>query len=112
MNYWPRYPGDWARDTAHLSLTEQGAYVVLLDTYYATERPLPASIDALCRIARAISDIERDAVQAIADQYFPVCPDGLRHNARADREIDIALPKIASARLNGRKGGRPPKLQK
>jgi len=109
MNYWPRYPGDWARDTAHLSLAEQGAYVLLLDTYYATERPLPESLDSLCRIARAISADERAAVASNANQFFPIFPDGLRHSPRADREIAIARPKIDTARLNGRKGGRPKK---
>ena len=30
------YPGDYGRDTGHLSLIEHGAYRTLMDHYYAT----------------------------------------------------------------------------
>ncbi|AUD03456.1 DUF1376 domain-containing protein [Spirosoma pollinicola] len=33
-HWYPRYPGDYARKTAHLSLTEDGAYTKLMDWYY------------------------------------------------------------------------------
>ena len=109
MNYYERYCGDYARDTGHLSLQEHGAYTVMLDTYYATETPLPADYVALYRICRAMSGKERDAVRKVADEFFPVSGDGLRHNRRADEEIDEARPRIEAARANGTKGGRPRK---
>lgn len=110
MNYYERYCGDYQRDTAHLSLAEHGAYTMLLDTYFSVEKPLPKELPALFRVCRAMTRVEQHAVKAVADQFFPVSViDGLRHNARADREIAKARPKIEAARINGRKGGRPPK---
>src|SRR5690348_11040498 len=110
MNYYERYCGDYQRDTAHLSLAEHGAYTMLLDTYFSVEKPLPSDLASLYRVCRAMTRLEQQAVKAVADQFFPVSElDGLRHNARADREIAKARPKIEAARINGRKGGRPPK---
>jgi uncharacterized protein YdaU (DUF1376 family) len=111
LNYYERYCGDYQRDTAHLSLAEHGAYTMLLDTYFSVEKPLPSDLPSLYRVCRAMSRLEQQAVRSIAEQFFPVSQtDGLRHNQRADREIAKARPKIEAARINGRKGGRPPKL--
>jgi uncharacterized protein YdaU (DUF1376 family) len=110
MNYYERYCGDYQRDTAHLSLAEHGAYTMLLDTYFSVEKPLPKEFPSLFRVCRAMTRIEQQAVRTVAEQFFPVSEvDGLRHNPRADREIAKARPKIEAARINGRKGGRPPK---
>ena len=110
MNYYERYCGDYQRDTAHLSLAEHGAYTMLLDTYFSVEKPLPEDLASLYRVCRAMTRLEQQAVKAVAEQFFPVLQeDGLRHNQRADREIARARPKIEAARINGRKGGRPPK---
>jgi uncharacterized phage protein (TIGR02220 family) len=87
MNFYKRYMGDFARDTAHLTLIQRGAYNELLDYYYSSEKPLPADKSSLYRIAKAMNATERNAVDAIADQFFPVNGDGFRHNTRADREL-------------------------
>jgi uncharacterized protein YdaU (DUF1376 family) len=107
VNYYERYCGDYARDTGHLSLQEHGAYTVMLDTYYATETPLPADYKALYRICRAMGAKEQEAVRTVADQFFPLAADGFRHNAKADKLIAEARPRIDAARENGKKGGRP-----
>jgi len=111
MNYFEFYGGDYARDTAHLSLAEHGAFLLLLSAYYSTEKPLPADAGALYRIARAMNPSEQKAVRGVADQFFPVGEDGLRHNARADREVEKARHRIETARGNGKRGGRPPKQE-
>jgi uncharacterized protein YdaU (DUF1376 family) len=87
VNFYKRYLGDYARDTAHLSLMEHGAYQVLLDTYYATDGKLTADSEELYRIARAMNQAERKAVDKVADQFFPVNGDNTRHNKRADEEL-------------------------
>jgi uncharacterized protein YdaU (DUF1376 family) len=87
VNYYPRYVGDYQRDTSGLSLTEHGVYTQLLDCYYSREQPLPPELDRLCRIARAMEPFEREAVRVVADEFFPLAEDGLRHNRRADEEI-------------------------
>lgn len=87
MNFYPHFLGDYARDTADLSLVEHGAYRVLLDSCYATEKPLPAEKRALYQIAKAMTSVERKAVDKVADRFFPVNGDGLRHNLRVDKEL-------------------------
>ena len=105
MNYYERYMGDYMRDTTHLTLSQHGAYSVLLDVYYSTSQPLPSQHLQLYKLCRAISREERAAVRFIADAYFPVCEDGMRHNSRADNEINKAHKRIEAARNNGKKGG-------
>lgn len=109
MNYYLRYMGDYQRDTASLSLLEHGAFSMLLDAYYSNEKPLPKHHETLYRICRAVSATERHAVVRVADQFFPIAEDDLRHNERADREIVKARRKIEIAQQNGRTGGRPKK---
>lgn len=107
MNYFEFYVGDYKRDTSRLSMAEHGAFLMLLADYYANERPLPASLPELYRIAGAQGAQEQRAVKSVADTFFPVDPeDGLRHNARADAEIAKAQKRINAARANGAKGGR------
>lgn len=89
------------RDTADLSLAEHGAYTMLLDHYYSTEQPLPADIIALCRLCRAMSPEEQAAVKVVADRFFPVMPDGMRHNPRADEEIGSAQGVMEKQRESG-----------
>src|SRR3990167_6905040 len=104
MQYYRHYIGDFSRKTSHLSLAETGAYRKLLDHYYALEKPLPSSLDALCRIVGAQSDVERQAVKNIADTYFPLNGDGARHNNRADEEIRKAQQAIDKMREAGYEG--------
>lgn len=103
MNYYERYCGDYGRDTPHLSMTEHGAYTLMLDAYYSSERPLPADLETLYRICRARNRMEEAAVRAVADQFFPLGADGLRRNPRVEREIIKAATRINAARANGMK---------
>lgn len=109
VNYYERYCGDYARDTAHLDLIRHGAYTLMLDTQYATERGLPAPYGDLYRICRAMNRAEQEAVRSVADAHFPIGDDGLRWNPRAKRDIAAAQSRISAARQNGRHGGRPRK---
>jgi len=87
VNIWyPHYPGDYGRDTAHLSLVQHGAYRLLLDHYYSTGSPLPSDVITLHRICRAFDQTERDAVDSVLAQFFDLRADGY-HNSRADLEL-------------------------
>ena len=88
MNWYPRYPGDYARDTADLTLAEHGAYSLLLDNYYSTKGDIPKEITAVIRICRAFEDYEKQAVKVVLDRFFPVDEYGNRTNKRADKEQD------------------------
>jgi len=106
VNYYERHLGDYARDTAHLSILEHGAYNLLLDRYYATEQPIPA--DQAHRLARARTREERLAVDVILSEFF-VLHEGCWVHNRVDAEIQKANSRINAAKQNGTKGGRPRK---
>lgn len=108
MNYYYRYPGDYSRDTQDLSLAEHGAYALLLDALYATERPLPKNPVGLYRVARAFTQEEQQAVSNVICRFFVETEDGYI-NTRACSEIDSAKARIDAARENGKKGGRKQK---
>ena len=107
MNYVERHFGDWARDTAHLSMLEDGAYNRLCDLYYVRETPLPKDLPACCRLVRAVSKPERDAVRSVLEEFFYEAEDGWRHK-RCDEEIDRFRAKsgkaAASANARWKKG--------
>lgn len=101
--WYPRYPGDYLRDTQHLSLVQHGAYGVLLDSYYCTGKPLPIDRDSLYRIARAFTPEERLAVDSVVVQFFVQQDDGW-HNRRADVELAKQTDFQKERSESGRKG--------
>lgn len=105
MNYYPHHIGDYLRDTAHLTATEDGTYRRMLDLYYASENPLPLDTDWLCKLVRAREDYEREAVSIVLHQFFEKMEDGW-HNKRADEEIRKGKKRIKAAKSNGKLGGR------
>lgn len=86
MNYFELHIGDYEAATAHLSLLEDAAYGRMLRIYYRTEKPLPADPKQVCRLVRATSRPERDAVQAVLQEFFDLREDGW-HQARCDEEL-------------------------
>lgn len=89
-----------ARDTGHLSATEFGIYSLLLDWYYANERPIPD--DKAHRYGRC----DRDAALAILTEFF-IASDGCWHHKRVEAEIAAYNAKAAKNREVGKLGGRP-----
>ena len=110
MNFFKLYIGDYQRDTAHLSIAEHGAYMLMLQHYYATEKPLPTG-KALHRMLRAQDRAERDAIDLVAEQFWTTTDAGLV-NERADAEIAKARTqadtnaRIAREREDKRKASR------
>ena len=95
MHYYKRHLGDYAKDTRHLSMAEHGAYCLLLDYYYATEKPIP---DARCeRIANAYADEEKKAVRQVLSEFFKETKDGWR-NLKADQVIAASHDKSLKAK--------------
>lgn len=106
MNYYPRYPAHYVAKTMHLTMEQDGAYTRLLDWCYMNERPIPHA--SRYAIARAMTASERKAVDAVIGEFFSRTGDDWS-NGRTVREIELAQPKIAASKVNGRKGGRPRK---
>lgn len=67
-------------------MIEHGAYTLLLDEYYATGLPLPAEVNDLYRICRAIGKKEKQIVVKILNLYF-YFQEGFYHNKKADEQI-------------------------
>jgi uncharacterized protein YdaU (DUF1376 family) len=106
MNIWyAHYPGDYGRDTAHLSLVQHGAYRLLLDHYYSNAAPLPPDLTALHRICRAFEQTEKDAVNSILAEFFELRADGY-HNARADVELGRRAEIRERLSNSGRQGAK------
>lgn len=111
LNFYKRFIGDIQAKTGNLSLAEFGAYDRLLDHYFSTEAALPAEVDECYRICRAMDKEERKAVDKVLARFFTLTDEGWRQG-KADEVMADALPKIAAARTNGAKGGRPKKETK
>jgi uncharacterized protein YdaU (DUF1376 family) len=97
MNYYEHHLGDYLRDTAHLSMIEDGAYRRLLDLYYTREDILPPNLDAICRLIRARAEEEKAAVIVVLDEFFTRTDDGYRHK-RCDEEVARYHEKQEKAR--------------
>jgi uncharacterized protein YdaU (DUF1376 family) len=95
MNFYPRHLGDYARDAGHLSLVEHGVYTLLLDRFYATEKPF--SEREAMQICRPANAKEREAVRRILADFFQSTPSGFV-NKRALEEITKAHEKSQKAK--------------
>lgn len=89
MSGLPWYAHDikaYERKTAHLSMLEHGAYRLMMDHYYKTAAPLPASVEQVHRICRALEEAEQIACTCILHQFFVLEADGW-HNIKVDEEL-------------------------
>lgn len=109
MNFFKLYIGDYQRDTGHLSVAEHGAYLLMLQHYYATEKPLPVG-KALHRLLRAQDKTEREAIDAVVGMFWRETPEGLV-NDRATAEIQKGSAQREINREIGKRGGRPRKTE-
>jgi uncharacterized protein YdaU (DUF1376 family) len=108
LNFYKHHIGDYDADTAHLSWVEDAAYRRLISLYYRREGPIPAEISQACRLVRATSKQEREAVETVLREFFVESPDGWR-SKRCDEEIESARTKAKANQENGKGGGRPKK---
>lgn len=95
MNYYERHIGDYLKDTAHLSLLEHGIYTRLMDVYYTREAAIPA--DQVARLIGARSKEEREALDAVLQEFFTQGADGWMQE-RCEREIERYQDKQAKAK--------------
>lgn len=95
MHTYTRDLGNYICSTLTLTMAEEGAYIRLLDQYYAGERALPVDRNQLYRMARALTAAERKAVDRVLGLFFAAEEDGYRHG---DAERDIGERKEKQAR--------------
>lgn len=104
MNYYPHHLGDYLRDTAHLSMLEDGAYRRLIDAYYLREGLLPADEKQICRLVRATSRQEKHAIHVVLLEFFQKLDSGWRHK-RCEEELAKIRAKSEKARESGLASG-------
>lgn len=109
MNFVRLYIGDYLRDTGTLTVSEHGAYMLMLMHHYATERPLPSGRE-LHRLLRAETKAEREAIDAVAARFWKPAEGGLV-NARAIEEMARAEHRRDVNRATGKLGGRPKRTE-
>lgn len=107
MRHYAHHIGDYISATAHLSFIEDAAYRRLLDRYYQDEKPLPPDLQLVCKLVRAVSRHEKDAVRRVLNEFFTFTPEEGWKQCRADTEISKYKSLANHGRLNGLKGGRP-----
>lgn len=101
------YFGDYLRDTAHLSLSEHGVYLLLMAHYYSTGKPLPADECALQRICRCTTADDTKALRSVVGNFFKLS-DGVYRHKRIDAEIarGIKISEIQSDKARRAAGAR------
>lgn len=109
MNFFKLYIGDYQRDTGTLTLAEHGAYMLMLQHLYATEKSLPIGRE-LHRLLRAETKIERDAIDNVAAKFWRLDATGLT-NDRALAEIKKRDHQVTVNKAVGKLGGRPKKSE-
>lgn len=79
------YPIDYLRDTAHLTIIEDGAYRRMIDHVMSTRSGIEP--DRVYRIAGAVTPEERAAVDRVVFEFTVMQSDGL-HIPRCDKELE------------------------
>jgi uncharacterized protein YdaU (DUF1376 family) len=97
MHSWPRFIGDYQRDTLKLTALQIGVYDLLLDAYYASEQPLPLDMTTLKQIARVHHRVTGRALESVLEQYFKKTVGGYVHE-RAEEVIAWHRAKSDKAR--------------
>jgi len=99
----PWYPGDFARDTMHLSAEEDGAYRRLIDACWLRGGLLPASDERFAIITKLTPKRWR-AIKATISEFFLVADDGWRHK-RVTKELAKAAQITEQRRNAGQSSG-------
>lgn len=94
----------------HLSMIEHGAYRLMIDYCYISEKPLPLDSNRIYAVVRAQSKAERAAVDMILSEFFSKSEIGWQQK-RVSEELEIYAGVVIKNQLNGNRGGRPKKTQ-
>lgn len=111
MNFYQHHLGDYRASTLHLSMLEHGAYLLLMQVCYMTEKPLPLDRGRVYRMVCAVDDAGKRAVDFVIDEFFERKEDGFSQ-CRINEELEIYHAKAGKSRDNGTLGGRPAKTRK
>lgn len=95
---------DYDERTEHLTMLQHGAYRLMMDAYYRRGGPLPAKLEQLHRICKALAPDEQAAISVILSEFFVLGNDGW-HNVGCDKEIKKAKD-LSDKRRKAAKSGK------
>jgi uncharacterized protein YdaU (DUF1376 family) len=87
MHWYKFNIADYKKDTDHLTMLENGAYLKLINRYYLTEEPLPLDETQLFRLIGVRNDDEATAIRNVLQDFFTKSEDGFIHK-RCDIVIE------------------------
>ena len=99
----PLYTGDYLRDTRGLSMSEHGAYLLLLTFSWDSKGPVPLDERECAGICNARSGDELEAVRRVLNRFFVRMDDGW-YNPRMQKEVERAEAISRARSVAGRKG--------
>ena len=101
--WYPRNPGDYRRDTAHLTLEQHGAYNLLLDFAWDHDGVIPKDFPAMARVLGVHTNKARSLWEVLS-QFWYETRGGYRQK-RVDRELAKAIDISKERAEAGRRGG-------
>lgn len=100
--YMPFYTAEYMNDTAHLTMAEHGAYLLLIIHYWHTEKPLPDDDKKLAQICKTtLKGFRR--IKLTVSLLFTHRGNTLVHK-RIEKEIKEYYEKLDAKRLSGKLG--------
>src|SRR5258706_11550322 len=99
LPYYRFFPGDYARDTRHLSMLQHGAYRQLIDLYMDHAGSIPNDLPKLHRLLRAEGVEEKAAIEFILGEFFELSTGkrlGWIHK-RCDKELKWSAERVEKA---------------
>lgn len=106
MHYYKFNIADWGLSTSHLSLDEEAIYFRLVNFYYDSESPIPLETQSVFRRLRMGSHAE--TASSVLAEFFQETDKGWIHT-RCDNVLKDYRKTSKKNKVNGAKGGRPPK---
>lgn len=110
MHYYQFNIADYRKDTSHLTPIEHYIYRTLIDWYYLDEKVIPKETQVVLRRLGLGLENEPSLLNVLSD-FFKLTDFGYSHS-RIDEEIIKYQNQSVKNKLNGMKGGRPPKVDK
>lgn len=97
LPYMPLYVADYLADTAHLTTTQHGAYLLLLMNYWQRGGPLPDDDKRLASIARlGLREWKRS--RPVIEEFFTST-----HGALVSSRVEHELARVADKSLKSKK---------
>ena len=104
LHYYQFNIGDYAKSTKYLTDLQDLAYRRLLDICYDSEKPLPKTVEEVAELIGFLKNPSE--VDQVLKKYFKLTKNGFIQK-RVQKELGVYQSKAATARVNGKKGGRP-----